>query len=230
MPEDPVIPDKPAFKAAEVCELLKVPPYVLKSWENEFKDLGVSKTSSGARVYRRQDVERAVRIRHLVLSEGLTLAGVRRRLEEESGVASAEDALLAEIAAAARSAPSLAVAAPAPAVASAVAERWRQHIGAIREGLREVLDLLSRPVAPGPVVAAGNAQAAGSVELPRAERASRSPASAAARRPPARELVVEPDPAVPSLFTESDAEVAGEDAAAPEERPRGRQKSGRGSR
>jgi len=72
------------FKAAEVCELVKVQPYVLRSWESEFKDLGVAKSGSTARVYRREDVELVLRIKHLLLIEGLTLAGVRRRLEEES--------------------------------------------------------------------------------------------------------------------------------------------------
>ena len=77
------IPERPAFKSAEVCELLKLQPYVLRSWENEFKDLGVSKTPGGPRIYRRADVERAVRIRQLVFGEGLTLAGVRRRFDQE---------------------------------------------------------------------------------------------------------------------------------------------------
>jgi DNA-binding transcriptional MerR regulator len=77
------IPDRPAFKPAEVCELLKVQPYVLRSWENEFTDLGVTKTPGGPRTYRRSDVERAVRIRQLVFEEGLTLAGARRQLEKE---------------------------------------------------------------------------------------------------------------------------------------------------
>lgn len=78
------IPDKPAFKAAEVCELIGIQPYVLRSWESEFPDLGVSKTPGGPRVYRRADVERIVRIHELVFSEGLTLAGVRRRFDAES--------------------------------------------------------------------------------------------------------------------------------------------------
>jgi DNA-binding transcriptional MerR regulator len=83
LPTDLVIPDRPTFKAAEVCELLKLQPYVLRSWENEFKDLGVARAPGGPRVYRRADVERAFRIRQLVFGEGLTLAGVRRRLEHE---------------------------------------------------------------------------------------------------------------------------------------------------
>ena len=76
-----VIPDRAAFKASEVCDLAQLQPYVLRSWENEFSDLGVSRTPGGPRVYRRADVERVLQIRHLVLSEGLTLAGVRRELE-----------------------------------------------------------------------------------------------------------------------------------------------------
>jgi len=96
MSEQVVVPDRAAFKPAEVCELLGIAPYVLRSWENEFKDLGVAKTPGGARVYRRDDVERALRIKHLMLSEGLTLAGVRRRLEQEEPAPTAE-AELAEI-------------------------------------------------------------------------------------------------------------------------------------
>ena len=77
------IPDKPAFKAGEVCELAQIQPYVLRSWESEFPDLGLSKTPGGPRIYRRADVERVLRIRELVFTEGLTLSGVRRRFESE---------------------------------------------------------------------------------------------------------------------------------------------------
>ena len=77
------IPDKPAFKAGEVCELAQIQPYVLRSWESEFPDLGLSKTPGGPRIYRRVDVERVLRIRDLVFIEGLTMSGVRRRFEAE---------------------------------------------------------------------------------------------------------------------------------------------------
>lgn len=77
------IPDKPAFKAGEVCELAQIQPYVLRSWESEFPDLGLSKTPGGPRIYRRVDVERVLRIRDMVFTEGLTLSGVRRRFEAE---------------------------------------------------------------------------------------------------------------------------------------------------
>src|SRR4030095_16182795 len=53
-----VVPNRPAFKASEVCEIAHVQPYVLRSWENEFPELGVSRTPGGPRVYRKADVER----------------------------------------------------------------------------------------------------------------------------------------------------------------------------
>jgi len=72
---DITIPDRPAFKAAEVCEIARLQPYVLRSWESEFPDLGIARTPGGPRVYRKSDVERVLQIRQLVFHDGLTLAG-----------------------------------------------------------------------------------------------------------------------------------------------------------
>ena len=76
------IPDRPLFKAAEVCSIAKVQPYVLRSWEGEFPTLGAA-TNSGARVYRRADVELVLEIRRLLFDEGLTLGAARRKLMNE---------------------------------------------------------------------------------------------------------------------------------------------------
>jgi DNA-binding transcriptional MerR regulator len=81
---DVEIPNRALFKASEVCEIASVQPYVLRSWESEFPDLGVVKSAGGTRIYRRADVEKVLRIKHLVFTDGLTLAGVRRRIEEEA--------------------------------------------------------------------------------------------------------------------------------------------------
>ncbi|MEI6666918.1 MAG: MerR family transcriptional regulator [Acidobacteriota bacterium] len=75
------IPDRELFKAAEVCEIAGVQPYVLRSWESEFPTLGFAKAPGSPRQYRRADVERVLRIKQLVYGEGLTLAGARRRLD-----------------------------------------------------------------------------------------------------------------------------------------------------
>ena len=79
------IPNRSLFRQPEVCEIAQVQPYVLRSWEAEFPDLGVAKTAGGPRVYRRADLERVLRLKHLLFVEGLTLAGARRKLEAEQG-------------------------------------------------------------------------------------------------------------------------------------------------
>lgn len=76
-------PKRDVFKAAEVCEVVQVPPYVLRSWEAEFPQLGQAPAAGGPRLYRRSDIELVLRIKQLVFDEGLTLSGARRRLEEE---------------------------------------------------------------------------------------------------------------------------------------------------
>ena len=112
------IPDRDVFKAAEVCEIAGVQSYVLRSWEQEFPAIGTSRSPGGPRLYRRADVERILRIKDLVFTEGLTLAGARRRLEEEEDTPSAG--------------------AVVPVDADA-----RERLGEIRSGLRALLDMLA---------------------------------------------------------------------------------------
>src|SRR4051795_724 len=80
-------PKRAWLKAAEVCEVAQVQPYVLRTWELEFADLGVTKTPGGPRVYRKADLDRVLRIKQLVFGEGLTLAGARRKIDGERGAA-----------------------------------------------------------------------------------------------------------------------------------------------
>jgi len=115
------IPNRALFKAAEVCDLLKVQPYVLRSWEAEFPTLGVAKSAGGPRVYRRVDVEQVRRIKHLLLVEGLTLAGVRRKLEGETALVGAD----------------------APAIDELIGQNARERIATVKRGLRGILDLLA---------------------------------------------------------------------------------------
>jgi len=45
------------YKAVEVCELLQVQPYVLRSWEKEFPGIGVrGKSPDSPRLYRQSDL------------------------------------------------------------------------------------------------------------------------------------------------------------------------------
>jgi len=121
------IPDRDIFKASEVCEIASLQPYVLRSWEQEFPALGSPRTSGGARLYRRTDVELVLRIKGLVFGEGLTLAGARRRIEEDDAPAGST------------------AAAPEPAAADT-----RAALVGIRQELRALLDLLEhKPPASG---------------------------------------------------------------------------------
>jgi DNA-binding transcriptional MerR regulator len=115
------IPMRALFKAAEVCDLVKLQPYVLRSWETEFPTLGIAKSAGSPRVYRRADVEQVVRIKHLLLVEGLTLAGARRRLEEESTP----------------------VAADMPVIDELIGRNARERLTEVKRGLRSILELLA---------------------------------------------------------------------------------------
>jgi DNA-binding transcriptional MerR regulator len=144
------IPNRPFFKAAEVCELVKVQPYVLRSWENEFPELGAAKKDGGPRLYKRADVEQVLRIKHLLLVEGLTLAGARRRLEEGAAEPSSAPGATAPAAGAspiaAVSNPSGSVSASAPASPreqNRQASETRERLSEVKRGLRSILDLLS---------------------------------------------------------------------------------------
>ena len=112
------IPDRPLFKAAEVCSIARVRPYVLKSWEGEFPTLGTS-TTSGARVYRRADVELVLEIRRLLFDEGLTLGAARRKLTSDARPV------------------------PAATVGELIGPDAHARLLEVKRGLRSILDMLS---------------------------------------------------------------------------------------
>ena len=120
------------FRAQEVCDIAQVQPYVLRSWEKEFPGIGVQKSDDTQRLYRQADLDQVLLIKRLVFSEGLTLAGARRKLEETASRTPAEvDHDVAE-------------------VLDALASDARTRIAYVRDGLRSILQLLSN--APGTVV------------------------------------------------------------------------------
>lgn len=88
-----VVPDRLYFRIGDVSELLQVPAYVLRFWETEFPQLKPAKSSTGQRMYRRREVELAVRIKSLLYSEGFTIAGAREKLKSESKPAKTQSAL-----------------------------------------------------------------------------------------------------------------------------------------
>ena len=121
------------YKAADVCDMAQLQPYVLRSWEKEFPGIGVQKAPDSPRLYRQSDVDQVLRIKQLVFGEGLTLAGARRRIDETAAPAQtgASEDEVAE-------------------VLDALASDARTRIANVRDGLRSILKVLSS--APGTVV------------------------------------------------------------------------------
>jgi DNA-binding transcriptional MerR regulator len=136
------IPNRSLFRQPEVCDIAQVQPYVLRSWEAEFPDLGVAKTAGGPRVYRRADLERVLLIKHLLFVEGLTLAGARRKLEaDQQPMADASD------------------------LDALIGSDVRERLLAVKHGLRELQQMLA---AQSPIRVSGDAfQLQPEVETPR---------------------------------------------------------------
>jgi DNA-binding transcriptional MerR regulator len=110
------------FKSPDVCQLAELQPYVLRTWEAEFPGLGQPAAPGTGRLYRRDDVQLVLRIKQLVFGEGLTLAGARRRLEEEAGEP-----------------PMVAV-----AMGDALGDLTRTKLRQLRTGLEAIMALLNR--------------------------------------------------------------------------------------
>jgi DNA-binding transcriptional MerR regulator len=115
-------PKRELFKATDVCEVVQLQPYVLRSWEAEFPQIGQVPPGGGPRLYRRSDVELVLRIKQLILEEGLTLSGARRRLEEDEGQNNGAAVLVEEV----------------------VGDRVREQLRQVKSGLRSILELLAK--------------------------------------------------------------------------------------
>jgi DNA-binding transcriptional MerR regulator len=113
-----LIPDKLYFRIGEVATLCHLPAYVLRFWESEFPQLRPVKSSTGQRMYRKRDVESVMRIKQLLYEQGFTISGARQQLRAEVKSDKSQTAI--------------------PFPTQAVPEI--QHI---RQGLREILDLLT---------------------------------------------------------------------------------------
>jgi DNA-binding transcriptional MerR regulator len=163
-PQSPAspIPNRSLFKASEVCEIAHLQPYILRSWENEFQTLGVARTPGGQRVYRRSDVERVFEIKRLLFEEGLTLAGVRRRFEDE--IPPSESTPIEQL----------------------LGSNARERLGEVKRGLRLILELLSKDASGGNGHAAALAAASVRPAAPARPQAQKAGKRGRKAAPPAR--------------------------------------------
>jgi DNA-binding transcriptional MerR regulator len=79
-----------------VGRLLDVPAYVLRFWETEFPQLKPNKGGTGQRLYRRKDVETAMRIKGLLYDQGYTIPGARQALRSDAPDTTEKSVILSE--------------------------------------------------------------------------------------------------------------------------------------
>lgn len=122
------IPDKLYFRIGEVARLCDVPAYVLRFWETEFPQLKPNKGGTGQRLYRRRDVELAMRIKRLLYEEGYTIPGARQVFKSEGRQQNGQPEL------------------PFKLEASKSSSAKDVNLQRVRKELKEILNMLSTPV------------------------------------------------------------------------------------
>jgi DNA-binding transcriptional MerR regulator len=65
-----------------VAQAVGVQPHVLRYWESEFGSIRPQKSARGQRVYSHKDLERLLRVKELLHTDGYTIAGARKKLRE----------------------------------------------------------------------------------------------------------------------------------------------------
>jgi DNA-binding transcriptional MerR regulator len=135
----PEIPDKLYFRIGDVARLCEVPAYVLRFWETEFPQLKPNKGGTGQRLYRKRDVEMALRIKTLLYDQGYTIPGARQVFKSEVKTTEIKP----------RDSQLSLAAAPQSAESSSAADSpsglTKARLAALRTEMRAVLTLLSKP-------------------------------------------------------------------------------------
>ena len=147
----PEIPDKLYFRIGDVARLCEVPAYVLRFWETEFPQLRPTKGGTGQRLYRKRDVEMALRIKSLLYDQRYTIPGARQVFKDEakSRELAAAEAFTPTPAPMEAVAPPLPAALPisrtVPAIAAGDEQRRQIQLHALREEMQSLLKLLESP-------------------------------------------------------------------------------------
>lgn len=119
------LPDKLYYSIREVAEHTGVEPHVLRYWESEFPTLKPKRARSGARSYRKKDVEEILLIRSLLHEQGYRIDGARKYLRERRQTGAAAAATSHK-----------------PQKSLFGTQERAEKLEQVRKGLREVLDLL----------------------------------------------------------------------------------------
>jgi DNA-binding transcriptional MerR regulator len=71
------------YRLEEVSRIAELEPKVIEGWEKDFPFLHAGQTGSGQKIFRRKDLDIILRLKELLVKEGLTLAGAKRKIQAE---------------------------------------------------------------------------------------------------------------------------------------------------
>ena len=86
-----MLPEKMYYKIGEVAEVAGVKTSVLRFWESEFIFLKPTKSSSGQRLYSKNEVDLVLQVKHLLYDEKFTIEGVKKRITTKGKLINADD-------------------------------------------------------------------------------------------------------------------------------------------
>jgi DNA-binding transcriptional MerR regulator len=133
------------YRIGEVSQIVGVQPHVLRYWETEFRTIRPQKSHKGQRVYSRKDVEKLLKVKDLLKTQGFTIAGAKKKLREpepelervvEPAIERAEERAPAAI---------VTVAEPSDAALRETRARMREALVSIREDIVGMLDGIDVP-------------------------------------------------------------------------------------
>lgn len=78
------------YRLDEVSRLAKLDPTIIENWEKEFPFIQPGQTGAGKKIFRQKDLDIILRIKELTDKQNFTLAGAKRKIEEEFGFAPAQ--------------------------------------------------------------------------------------------------------------------------------------------
>ena len=83
--------EKIYYKIGEVAETAGVKTSVLRFWETEFSFLKPVKSSTGQRLYSKNEVDLVLQVKHLLYDEKFTIEGVKKRITPKGKLINSED-------------------------------------------------------------------------------------------------------------------------------------------
>lgn len=139
-------PTKLYYSITEVADMTELKPHILRYWETEFPVLHPKKNRAGNRAYRAKDIETVKLIRKLLYDDGFTIDGAKKQLKKlrSQGLKVGEDSSMESEEAVFETKTKKV---EAKKKAKKLSRETESILLEIRDGLKEILNLLSPPKA-----------------------------------------------------------------------------------